>query len=85
MIIRGRTNTAAANTRAIRKTLAGRVLNVTVKSFDYCSGGGEVVSTEIESLMSARKILMDAGFTVTNIKTYSALDPRFYAERKVSE
>jgi len=82
MFLRGRTNNASANTRAIRKALAGRVENVIVKSYDYCGGGGEVRSKEIESLMSARAILMQAGFTVTEIKTYSALDPCFFVERK---
>lgn len=81
MICKGRSNTASANSRAVRKALAGRVENVTVKSYDYCGGSGEVVSKEIESLMSARAILMSAGFKVSEIKTFSALDPRFYVER----
>lgn len=80
MITKGRTNTASANTRAIRKALAGKVETVTVKSYDYCGGGGEVVG-EIEALMSARAVLIDAGFTVSAINTFSALDPRFYVER----
>ena len=84
-MFKSRTNTASANTRAIRKALAGKVENVTVKSYDYCGGGGEVVSKEIESLMSAREILMSAGFTVSAIKTYSALEPRFYVERAIKE
>lgn len=81
MLCKGRNNTASANSRAVRKALAGRVENVTVKSYDYCGGGGEVVSKEIESLMSARAILIEAGFKVSKIETFSALDPRFYVEK----
>ena len=78
-----RTNTASANTRAIRKALAGRVESVKVKSDDYCGGGGEVVCKEIEPLMSARQILIETGlFNVTAIKTFSVLEPRFYVEKK---
>lgn len=85
MLVRGRSNTASANTRAIRKALDGKVSNVTVKSMDFCGGAGEVISKEIESLMSARKILVDSGlFNVTPIKTFSRLEPRFYVERRGS-
>lgn len=82
-MFRGRNNSASANTRAIRKALAGRVDNVTVNSYDYCGGAGEVSGKEIESLMSAREILKSAGFTVSEIKTFSALEPRFYVERPI--
>lgn len=78
-----RTNMASANTRAIRKALAGRIESVTVKSYDYCNGAGEVSAKEIEPLMSARQILIDTSkFDVTEIKTYSVLDPRFFVAIK---
>lgn len=82
---KGRTNSASANTRAIRKALAGKVSGVTVKSFDYCGGAGEVSAKEMEPLMLARAILVaEGGFTVTEIKTFSALEPRFFVERTVT-
>lgn len=78
-----RTNTASANTRAIRKALAGRAESVTIKSHDYCGGAGEVSAKEIAPLMSARQTLIDTGlFNVTEIKTYSAIEPRFFVEKK---
>lgn len=84
-MFKGRSNTASANTRAIRKALAGRVETVTVKSYDFCQGAGEV-SGEIEALMSARQILSEAGcFKLSEIKTFSALQPRFYVERLTVE
>jgi hypothetical protein len=74
-----RSNTGSALTRKARKALAGRVEAVTVKSDGY-GHGGEVFSTEIESLMSARQILIDAGLTCTDIKIYKAIAPRFYIQ-----
>lgn len=80
-MFRGRTNTASATTRYIKKALAGRIETVKIQSFDYCGGGGEV-SGEIEALMSARQILMEAGFTVSNIKAYKNIPCCFFVEPK---
>lgn len=80
-MFRGRTNTASATTRYIKKALAGRIETVRVKSYDYCGGGGEV-SGEIEALMSARQILMESGFEVSTIKTYSNIPCCFFVEPK---
>jgi len=81
MLNRGRTNTASATTRYIKKALAGRIETVKVKSDDYCGGGG-TVSGEIEALMSARQILMEAGFEVSEIKTFSAIPSCFFVKPK---
>jgi hypothetical protein len=75
-----RTNLGAALTRKANKALKGRVASVTVKSGGYsnCSSG-EVSGTEIEPLMAARQILLDAGLFCSAIQTqYKSLGPCFY-------
>jgi hypothetical protein len=68
-----RSNVGSANTRAIKKALAGKVESVTVKSSGYCGGYAEVHHEEIEPVMFARDTLVKAGFVVGDIKTYKGL------------
>lgn len=78
--MRQRSNMASALTRKARAAIKGRVESVTVKSYDYI-GGGEVAGSEIEALMSARQILVEAGLVCSNIKTeFKNLGPRFYIQ-----
>ena len=81
-----RSNVGAALTRKVRKALAGRVESVTVKCSGFFDGGGEVWGKEIEPLMAARQILLEAGgIECSPIKTWTALPPCFYiAPKKVA-
>lgn len=68
-----RSNVGSANTRAIKKALAGLVESVTVKSSGYTGGYAWVSCSEVEPVMFARDILVKAGFVVDEIKSYKNL------------
>jgi hypothetical protein len=76
-----RTNNPSATTRAIKKSLAGCV-DVNVKSSEYCGGFGEVWAPVgvIAPLETARAKLIEAGFTVSEIKIYKFIEPCFFVE-----
>jgi len=87
MLQQGRTNTASATTRAIKKVLGDKAATVAVKSYDYCGGAGEVSAKDQGALVIAREALINAGFTVSEIETFTVMDPRFYVnppERKAA-
>jgi hypothetical protein len=76
-----RSNKGAALTRKANKALKGRVESVTVKSGGYTNMEcGEVVGAELEPLMSARQILVEAGIDCGPIVTYKNIEPRFYIQ-----
>lgn len=68
-----RSNVGSANTRAIKKALAGKGEGVTVKSSGYTGGYAEVNCAEMGLLTLARDILVEAGFVVSEIATYKYL------------
>lgn len=76
----GRSNVGSALTRKANKALKGRVESVKVKSGGYSNlECGEVSGKEIEPLMAARQILIEAGIVCSEIKTqYKNLGPRFF-------
>jgi hypothetical protein len=75
-----RSNVGAALTRKANKALKGRVESVKVKSSGFSAAPyGEVSGQEIEALMSARQILVEAGIECSPIQTqFKSLDPCFY-------
>ncbi len=77
-----RSNVGSALSRKANKALKGRVESVKVKCSGYFDGGGEVRGKEIEALMSARQILVEAGITCSPIKTWTALPPCFFIAPK---
>lgn len=81
----GRSNVGPALTRKANKALKGRVESVKVKSGGYSNMEcGEVSGDEIEPLMAARQILVEAGLDCSEIKTqYKTLGPCFYIQKKV--
>ncbi|PUE09022.1 hypothetical protein B9Z51_08815 [Limnohabitans sp. T6-5] len=72
-----RSNKGAALTRKANKALKGRVESATVKCSGY-GASGEVYANEIEPLMSARQILVEAGIPCSPIQTFKMLEPCFY-------
>lgn len=82
-----RSNLGSANTRKINKALGSLKQSVSVKSMGYCGGGSAITvpAGEIEILSTARAIVMEAGFNVSEIKTYKNLnESTFFAERKAA-
>ena len=77
-----RSNVGAALTRKANKALKGRVESVRVKSGGYSNMQcGEVSGQEIEALMSARQILIEAGIECSPIQTrFKSLGPCFYIQ-----
>lgn len=77
-----RSNVGAALTRKANKALKGRIESVKVKSGGYSNMEcGEVSGQEIEPLMAARQILVEAGIECSDIKTqFKALGPCFYIQ-----
>lgn len=77
-----RSNVGAALTRKANKALAGRVESVKVKSYGYSNMEcGEVSGQELEPLMSARQILIEAGIDCSPINTqFKNIGPRFYIQ-----
>ncbi len=76
-----RSNKGAALTRKANKALKGLVDSVKVKSGGYTNMEcGEVSGQEIEPLMFARQILIDAGIECTEIQTFKSIGPRFYIQ-----
>jgi hypothetical protein len=76
----GRSNAGPALTRKANKALKGRVESVSVKSGGYSNcTGGTVSGQEIEPLMAARQILVEAGLYCSAIQTqWKSLGPCFY-------
>ncbi len=76
-----RSNKGAALTRKANKALKGLVESVKVKSGGYTNMEcGEVSGPEIEPLMFARQILIDAGIECGEIQTFKNIEPRFYIQ-----
>lgn len=82
---RSRSNIGSANTKAIKKALAGNADGVTVKSSGYTGGYAWVSSAEVVPVMFARDILVKAGFVVDKIKTYKNLGESGFCVEPKSE
>ena len=80
-----RSNVGAALTRKANKALKGRIESVAVKSSGFTRfAGGQVFnksdSKEIEPLMAARQILVEAGIECSAINPRAAWGPTFYIQ-----